>query len=113
MVDRTLIVARLASQHTSEVADLFAASDKSDLPVALGVTQRHLFLYHGLYFHYVEFAGDAQSAMRQASSRADFQQLSRDLSAYVTPYDPATWRSPADATAKPFYRWSAQSADGR
>jgi len=104
--DRILIVARLEPGNEPEVAKLFAASDATELPHLLGVTSRHLYTYQGLYFQHVQFAGDAQRAMAVARPRADFQQLCDDLGGYVTPFDPATWRSPADAMAKPFYAWS-------
>ncbi|NUK26932.1 TcmI family type II polyketide cyclase, partial [Streptomyces lunaelactis] len=31
--------------------------------------------------------------------------ISDRLSAFVSPYDPETWRSPKDAMAREFYRW--------
>ena len=34
-----------------------------------------------------------------------FVQISDDLKAFIGAYDPATWRSPADAMATPFYHW--------
>ncbi|SDR31346.1 TcmI family type II polyketide cyclase [Thermostaphylospora chromogena] len=106
MPDRILIVARLAPGSSGEVARLFADSDSGELPHALGVTRRDLFTYRDLYFHHVEFAGDADKALSAARERDDFRRLSEQLSAYVTPYDPATWRSPADAVAQRFYHWT-------
>jgi cyclase len=103
--DRILIVARLASGGSDEVARLFAESDAGELPRALGVTRRDLFLYRDLYFHHVEFDGPADVAMGKARERGDFRELSDRLGAFVTPYDPATWRSPADAMAQRFYHW--------
>lgn len=105
--DRLLIVARLRRGGASEVARLFAESDTTELPHALGVTRRELFTYHDLYFHHVEFAGDPAEAMALARSRPDFMRLSEELSPHVTPFDPETWRSPADAAASPFYLWEA------
>jgi hypothetical protein len=108
VTNRILIVARLEDGSADEVARLFAASDRTELPHALGVRNRHLFQYRDLYFHYAEFTGAAGAAMATARERDDFRQLSDDLSSHVTPYDPATWRSPADAMARPFYTWSAR-----
>ncbi len=108
MPDRILIVARLAPGGSGEVARLFAESDSGELPHALGVTRRDLFTYRDLYFHHVEFAGGAREALAAARDRDDFQRLSKELGAYVTPYDPATWRSPADAVARPFYHWTPE-----
>ena len=106
-------MARLEKGGESRVADLFAASDRTELPRLLGVTRRDLFSYHDLYFHYVEFAGDAGEALAAARDRDDFRRLSDELSPYVTPYDPVTWRSPADAMARQFYSWTPRTADRR
>jgi len=108
MPDRMLIVARLRPGGASQVAQLFADSDATELPHALGVTRRELFAYHDLYFHHVEFAGDPAGAMRLARERSDFARLSEELSPYVHPFDPQTWRSPADAMAGRFYSWQAE-----
>jgi hypothetical protein len=105
MTDQLLIVARLQPGAEPEVARLFGASDATELPGALGVLRRSLFAYQGLYFHHVEFTGPAGDAMRAARDRPDFKQLSDELSPHVLPYDPQTWRSPADAAATRFYSW--------
>ena len=106
MSHRLLIVARMDPAAWSDVAGLFAESDASGLPHDLGVVRRDLYAYQGLYFHHVEFSGRPEDAMSRARDRADFRRLSADLEPFVQPYDPATWRSPADATATPFYRWA-------
>lgn len=112
MTDRILIVARLEEGSADEVARLFAASDRTDLPRALGVTRRDLFQYQGLYFHSAEFDGSAREAMTTARERQDFRHLSEELSSFVTPYDPSTWRSPADAMARAFYTWTPDRVRG-
>ncbi|BCJ56162.1 hypothetical protein Asp14428_76370 [Actinoplanes sp. NBRC 14428] len=106
MSDRSLIVARLNPGGSPEIAKLFAESDSGELPNLLGVRRRHLFAYRDLYFHYVEFEGERHEALRAAAGRQDFRELSVALDDHVTPYDPATWRSPADAMATEFYRWT-------
>ncbi|MGI5196246.1 TcmI family type II polyketide cyclase [Streptomyces sp. CA-288835] len=109
MADRILIVARMEPEKAREVAAVFEASDRTSLPADLGVTRRELFHYHDdLYFHLVEFEGEADRAMAAARVREDFQQLCADLDPLISPYDPATWRSPADAMATSFYRWTAK-----
>lgn len=108
MPDRILIVARLAPGGSGEVARLFAESDAGELPHTLGVARRDLFHYRDLYFHHVEFDGPAGDAMATARERDDFRRLSEELSPFVTPYDPATWRSPADAMAERFYHWTPE-----
>ena len=35
----------------------------------------------------------------------EFRAISDRLSAFVSPYDPETWRGPKDAMAREFYRW--------
>lgn len=106
MSERILIVARLSPGSAPEVARLFGESDDGELPHALGVRRRELYQYRELYFHVVDFDGPAGQAMEQARDRADFRGLSEELSPHVVPYDPATWRGPADAMATRFYHWS-------
>ncbi|MET9294786.1 TcmI family type II polyketide cyclase [Streptomyces sp. NPDC003077] len=111
MTDRILIVARMAPDRADEVAALFRASDRTSLPTDLGVIRRELFHYQDdLYFHLVEFSGDADRAMAEARVREDFRKLCADLNPLVSPYDSATWRGPADAAATSFYRWTPQDA---
>jgi hypothetical protein len=108
MSNSTLIVARMAPGSASKVAELFGDSDLGTaLPRELGVRRRSLFHYHDLYFHLVDFAGPTDQAMRTARDLPDFRQLSDALSPFITPYDPQTWRSPADAMAQEFYRYEA------
>jgi hypothetical protein len=112
MGDRSLIVARLNPGGAAEIARLFAESDATTLPLDLGVQRRSLFRYADLYLHFVEFAGDRDGALRRAAGRADFTELSARLARHVTAYDPATWRSPADAMATEFYTWTPPRAPG-
>ncbi|MFD5093981.1 TcmI family type II polyketide cyclase [Amycolatopsis thailandensis] len=105
MTTRTLIVARLEPGSAPDVARLFGASDRTELPRVLGVRSRRLYSYHDLYFHQVEFDGDAGEALRLAQGRPDFTALSAELARFVRPYDPVTWRGPADAVAGEFYNW--------
>ncbi|MBB1253377.1 TcmI family type II polyketide cyclase [Streptomyces alkaliterrae] len=109
MTHRLLVVARIKPGSQSDVARLFARSDGTELPAALGVVRRDLYEYHGLYFHHVEFAGDPREAVSRARRREDFQELSAELDAFVTPYEPRTWRSPLDAMATGFYSWTPES----
>jgi hypothetical protein len=110
MNDRALIVARLRPDSSKSIAELFAESDSGELPGLLGVRRRHLFGYGDLYFHYVEFEGDHRAALKAAAGRQDFADLSTALRPLVDPYNPDTWRSPADALATEFYSWTP--ADG-
>lgn len=108
MSDSTLIVARMKPDSASAVSELFSESDATGLPRALGVRRRHLFHYGPLYFHFVEFDGSQKEPMRVAGARPDFRLLCARLAHFVTPYDPATWHSPADAMATEFYSWTGR-----
>jgi hypothetical protein len=107
MTDHTLIVARLAPHGADEVTRLFAESDRGELPRRLGVRRRRLFTYQDLYFHYVEFDGSADEALDDARTDPEFTRLSAELQPFVSPYDPRTWRSPADAMARQIYTFDA------
>jgi|tagenome__1003787_1003787.scaffolds.fasta_scaffold18751282_2 cyclase len=108
MSNRSLIVARMAPESAPAVADLFHASDSDTaLPDALGVRRRSLYRYHDLYFHLVEFAGAADEALRGAGDLPEFRRLSEALRPHIAPYDPRTWRSPADAMAQEFYHYES------
>ena len=37
-------------------------------------------------------------------------EISKKLEPYIQPYNPATWKSPKDATAREFYSWDADSS---
>jgi hypothetical protein len=102
---RTLIVARIKDGAEDAVADLFAASDATELPHRVGVRSRTLFRYHGLYFHLIEADAEVRPAVDRLREDPLFRRLSDDLDAHISPYDPKTWRSPADAMATSFYHW--------
>ncbi|MDA2813001.1 TcmI family type II polyketide cyclase [Nocardiopsis sp. RSe5-2] len=106
MDNRTLIVARIDAADRPRIAECFAESDATHLPEALGVRRRILFGYQDLYFHYIEFSGDGRAAMERGAQDPEFARVSQRLRPFVEPYDPQIWRSPADAVATPFYRWT-------
>ncbi|MBO0866941.1 MAG: TcmI family type II polyketide cyclase [Micromonosporaceae bacterium] len=114
MSSRTLIVARLDPAHTGAVAELFGASDRTELPALVGVRSRTLFSYHSLYFHLVESDGPTGVARRLGEVREHplFRELNSALADYVRPYDPS-WRQPADAMATTFYQWSREDTGPR
>ncbi|KWX04845.1 polyketide synthase [Carbonactinospora thermoautotrophica] len=89
------------------VADIFAESDAGTLPRRIGVTRRSLFSFHGLYFHLIEAERDIGPALAVHRDDPDFLDINRRLSAYITAYDPQTWRGPRDAMAREFYTWQA------
>jgi cyclase len=102
----TLIVARMQPRSSAEVAQLFSEFDQTDMPHRMGTRRRELFSYQGLYFHLQDFDGKyGDERIRQARTDPRFIRISDDLKPYVEAYDPATWRSPADAMATRFYHW--------
>ena len=104
----TLIVARMELGSSSEVAQLFADFDGTEMPHRMGTRRRQLFAYRGLYFHLQDFDSDnGGELIEEAKTDPRFVRISEDLKPFITAYDPATWRSPADAMATRFYDWRA------
>ncbi|MEU6933416.1 TcmI family type II polyketide cyclase [Streptomyces sp. NPDC046385] len=100
-----LIVARMAPDSAPAIADVFAASDRGELPHLVGVTRRSLFQFGDVYLHLIESERDPAPAIAKLTGHPEFRDTSEKLSAYVSAYDPETWRSPKDAMAHCFYRW--------
>jgi cyclase len=93
---------------SADVAQLFNAFDQTDMPHRMGTRRRQLFSFHGLYFHLQDFdAGNGGELIEEAKTDPRFIRISGDLKPFIEAYDPATWRSPADAMAKRFYRWES------
>ncbi|AUS77412.1 TcmI family type II polyketide cyclase [Actinoalloteichus sp. AHMU CJ021] len=103
----SLIVARLRTDDTSQIADAFAASDATELPHMVGVARRTLFTFHDLYFHLILAEQDIWPALYRARQTPLYQRVNTDLSSLVSAYDP-NWKEPKDAVAQPFYTWTAQ-----
>ncbi|AJP00536.1 polyketide synthase [Streptomyces cyaneogriseus subsp. noncyanogenus] len=101
----TLIVARMAPGSAQDIAKVFAESDRGELPHLIGVSGRSLFQFGDVYLHLIESEQDPGPAIAKMAGHPEFQDVSERLSAYVSAYDPATWRSPKDAMANCFYRW--------
>ncbi|WP_171166004.1 TcmI family type II polyketide cyclase [Streptomyces sp. I05A-00742] len=103
----SLIVARMDPAAQGDVSRIFGEFDRTELPEAMGTRRRQLFRYRGLYFHLQDFdSDDGGTAIERARSHPLFVKVSDDLKPYIAAYDPATWRSPADALATRFYHWS-------
>src|SRR5262249_28242133 len=106
----TLIVARMAAASSTDVAQLFSAFDATDMPHRMGTRRRQLFSYRGLYFHLQDFDADnGGELIETAKTDPRFVGISQDLKPFIEAYDPATWRSPADAMAARFYHWEASA----
>lgn len=104
----SLIVARMNPNSASSVRDLFTEFDRTEMPHLMGTRRRQLFHFHGLYFHLQDFEDErGTERIEQAKTEPQFVQISEQLKPFIQAYDPATWRSPADAMALRFYDWSA------
>lgn len=103
-----LIVARMNPGSTDDVARLFSAFDRTDMPQRMGTRRRQLFSFHGLYFHLQDFdAANGGELIEEAKTDPRFIGISEALKPHIGAYDPATWRTPADAMAKRFYSWES------
>jgi cyclase len=109
-VKRGVIVARMKPGSEEAVAAIFAESDESDLPRLARVRHRSLFVLEDIYIHYVEMDEDFGESVDQVRDHELFREISRRLDEHIVPYNPETWRSPKDATAREFYVWDADSA---
>ncbi|MER5374620.1 MULTISPECIES: TcmI family type II polyketide cyclase [unclassified Streptomyces] len=107
---QALIVAKMAPGSAPDIAKLFEESDRGELPHLVGVARRSLFEFGDVYLHLIESEQDPGPAIAKVAGHPEFRGISDRLQAYVSAYDPATWRSPKDAMARCFYRWER---DGR
>jgi cyclase len=104
----TLIVARMEPGSSTDVARLFGEFDATEMPHRMGTRRRQLFSYRGLYFHLQDFDTDnGGELIEEAKTDPRFIGISQDLKPFIEAYDPATWRSPADAMATRVYNWTA------
>ncbi|MFD8494681.1 TcmI family type II polyketide cyclase [Amycolatopsis sp. NPDC059657] len=104
---QSLIVARLRSGDHEAVKEIFAESDRSELPGLVGVRQRSLFHFHGLYFHLIQGEREVGSAVTDVREHPLFRDIDTRLAEHIGAYDPETWRGPQDAMAHRFYHWTA------
>jgi cyclase len=106
-VKRGVIIARIKPGSEDKVAEIFAESDRSELPGLAGVRHRSLFVLDDVYVHYVEMDEDFEQSVAEVRDHPLFKEISKRLDEHITPYNPETWRSPKDATALEFYVWDA------
>lgn len=107
---QALIVARMAPGSAPDIAKIFEESDRGELPHLVGVDRRSLFRFGDVYLHLIESAKDPGPAIAEVTGHPEFRDVSERLSAYVSAYDPTTWRSPKDAMARRFYVWERDRA---
>ncbi|OXM69774.1 TcmI family type II polyketide cyclase [Amycolatopsis vastitatis] len=101
---RSLIVARFDPRDSEAVAEIFAESDRTELPHLLGASSRTLFRFHGLYLHLIEAEHEIGQGVNEMREHPLFADIDKRLRGYIRPYAP-NWKSPADALATPFYTW--------
>ncbi|ATW51150.1 TcmI family type II polyketide cyclase [Streptomyces xantholiticus] len=102
-----LIVARMAPGSAPDIAEVFAASDSGELPHLVGVKRRSLFQFGDVYLHLIESDRPPGPSIAKLTDHPEFRDISDRLAAFVSPYDPQTWRSPKDAMAQQFYSWQS------
>jgi cyclase len=112
-MDKTLIVARMRPGSEQDIASVFAASDATELPLRIGVQSRTLFRFHDLYMHLIEAEQPLTDTVDGTREHPLFRQVSKNLSPFVSAYDPDTWRVPSDAMATAFYQWRSPDATSR
>jgi cyclase len=111
MVKRGLIVAKIKPGSEEQVAAIFAESDRTELPALVGVRHRSLFVLEDIYVHLVEMDDDFDEKVAGVRDHPLFKEISTRLEPYIQPYNPATWRSPRDATAREFYSWDREPTE--
>jgi len=111
-MDRSLIIAKVVPGAERQVAEIFADSDRTELPGLVGVRHRSLYRLHDLYVHLLETESTGTDVVTAAREHPEFTRVSDRLQPYITPYLP-TWRSPRDAVAHRFYHWDAPSGPPR
>jgi cyclase len=106
LVNRTLIVAKIVSGKETDVARIFAESDRTSLPAKAGVIERSLYSLNDLYIHLIDFEKPGTESITAIQQEPGFRDISARLSEFISPYS-AHWRSPRDAQAQQFYHWKA------
>ncbi|GFE41622.1 hypothetical protein Stube_62950 [Streptomyces tubercidicus] len=105
LMHHALIVARMKPGSAPDIAEVFQASDRTELPHLVGVSRRTLFQFGDVYLHLIESDRPPGPEIAKVTEHPEFRAVSDKLSAFVSAYDPETWRSPKDAMAQQFYSW--------
>lgn len=104
-VKRGMIIARIKPGSEDAVAQIFAESDTTELPMRTGVVHRSIFVLGDIYVHLVETELEFDAAVAGVRDDPLFKEISAKLEPYISPYDPDSWRSPRDAMAREIYSW--------
>jgi cyclase len=105
---RSLIIARMLPGSEKDVAEIFAESDRTELPRIAGVTHRSLYVLGDAYVHLLETEPTGPDAVAAARRHPEFSRVSDRLNPYISPYL-ETWSSPQDAVATCFYTWRSDA----
>ncbi|MEN2423107.1 TcmI family type II polyketide cyclase [Streptomyces rimosus] len=104
-----VFVGTMDADAASDVADLFAEFDASDLPIVAGACRRQMFTYHDLHINVLDFRREPDSAqIEMLKTDPRVVDHERRLNKLVAPLRPDTWRGAADSAAMPFYLWHQQ-----
>ncbi|MEV0809105.1 TcmI family type II polyketide cyclase [Micromonospora sp. NPDC050200] len=104
----TVIIGRIKPGAEPDVARIFGESDAGSLPVQLGVTGRWLYSIDDVYVHLLERTDEAVAdATGHDHDRPVFAKIMAELSPFISPYNPDTWRGHQDSVAHEYYRWRA------
>jgi hypothetical protein len=91
-----------------DIARIFEESDAGSLPAEMGIIGRWLYSIDDVFLHLLERTDEAAGEdPRRNHDRPAFAKVMKDVSPYVSPYSPDTWRSHQDSVAKEFYSWRA------
>lgn len=74
-----LIVARMAPGSAPAIADVFADSDRGELPHLVGVARRSLFQFGDVYLHLIESEQDPAPQVARLAGHPEFRGVSERL----------------------------------
>ena len=78
---RTLIVARMKPDSAPGIADVFADSDRGELPHLIGVRGRSLFQFGDVYLHLIESDRPAGPEVARHTGHPEFRALRESMPA--------------------------------
>jgi len=108
-----LIVARLKPGAEDGITRAFAESDATELPALGRLHHRSIFVMGDLYLHLIETDGEFEECVGAVRDHPLFKEVSAAMVPFVSPYDPATWRSPRDSFAREIYAYDPPDGETR
>nr|ASA49560.1 polyketide synthesis cyclase [Actinoallomurus sp.] len=107
MLYQALMVRRIKAEDTASVADVFAEHDATGLPARIGITERSLFEYRGLYFHLVQADEDFRERLHSPDNAPLIKEVDAQLKPYLLPFAEGL-PAMSDSQATRFYHWTAR-----